>query len=136
MAAQVFEEDEGVIAEINIVPFVDIVLVLLIIFMLTSSLIAKANISVELPNAAAAGDPVPSTLNIVLNKDHELYLNGKRIDHTALGGEVARAAWKKDDLQAAISADKRVDYGDVIRIIDVVKSSGVKSFALNIEREF
>lgn len=136
MAAQIFEEDEGVIAEINIVPFVDIVLVLLIIFMLTSSLIAKANISVDLPKAASAGETVSSTLNIVLNNDQELFLNGKRVDSAELGREVARAAWKKEDLQAAISADQRVDYGAVVHVIDVVKSNGVKSFALNIEREF
>ncbi len=136
MAGQIFEEDEGVIAEINIVPFVDIVLVLLIIFMLTSSLIAKANISVDLPKAASAGEAVSSTLNIVLNKDQELFLNGKQVKPTELGQEVARAAWKKKDLQAAISADQRVDYGAVVRIIDVVKENGVKSFALNIEREF
>jgi len=135
MAAKVFEEDDGVIAEINIVPFVDIVLVLLIIFMLTSSVIAKASISVDLPSAAAAGDAVPSTLNIVLKANQELYLNGERTTREALGKFVAKASWKQKGLQAAISADKRVDYGEVIKLIDIVKSNGVKTFALNIERE-
>ena len=135
MAANVFQDDEEVIAAINIVPFVDIVLVLLIIFMLTSSAIAKASISVDLPSAASAGSSVASTVNVVLNIDGQLYLNGKPTDHEKLGAFVARASWKEKDLQAVISADKGVDYGKVIKIIDVVKQNGVKSFALNIERE-
>ena len=135
MAANIYEEDDGVIAEINIVPFVDIVLVLLIIFMLTSSAIVRASITVDLPSAASAGNAVSSTLNIVLNAQDELLLNGKQVSHDKLGAHVARASWKKKDLQAVISADKSVDYGRVIRIIDVVKRNGVKTFALNIQRE-
>lgn len=135
MASNVFQDDDEVIASINIVPFVDIVLVLLIIFMITSSAIAKASISVDLPSAASAGTAVSSTLNVVLNAEGELYLNGKVTDYDQLATYVARAAWKEKDLQAVISADKSIDYGRVIKIIDVVKSNGVKSFALNIERE-
>lgn len=135
MASNVFQDDDDVIATINIVPFVDIVLVLLIIFMITSSAIAKASISVDLPSAASAGNAVSSTLNVVLNAKGEVYLNGKPTDYDQLGAYVAKATWKEKDLQAVISADKTIDYGRVIKIIDVVKSNGVKSFALNIERE-
>lgn len=135
MASNVFQDDDDVIASINIVPFVDIVLVLLIIFMITSSAIAKASISVDLPSAASAGNAVSSTLNVVLNAKGELYLNGKPTDYDQLATFVARTSWKEKDLQAVISADKSIDYGRVIKIIDVVKSNGVKSFALNIERE-
>ena len=73
MASNVFEEDDEVIASINIVPFVDIVLVLLIIFMITSSAIAKASISVDLPSAASAGNAVSSTLNVVLNAEGDMH---------------------------------------------------------------
>ncbi len=135
MAANIFPDDEDVIAEINIVPFVDIVLVLLIIFMITSSAIVRASIKVDLPTAAKADALVTSTLNIVLNAEGELFLNGEPTNHKALGAHVAKASWKEKDLQAAISADTSVDYGQVIRLIDVVKQNGVKTFALNIERE-
>ena len=135
MAANIFPDDEDVIAEINIVPFVDIVLVLLIIFMITSSAIVRASIKVDLPTAAKADALVTSTLNIVLNAEGELFLNGEPTSHEALGAHVAKASWKEKDLQAAISADTTVDYGKVIRLIDVVKQNGEKTFALNIERE-
>lgn len=135
MAANIFQEDDDVIAEINIVPFVDIVLVLLIIFMLTSSAIVRASISVDLPTAASANESVSSTLNIVVKEDGSLYRDGDPTTLDALGEHVSRAAWKDKDLQAVISADKSVDYGEVIGVVDVIKENGVKSFALNIQRK-
>jgi biopolymer transport protein ExbD len=135
MAANIFSEDDDVIAEINVVPFVDIVLVLLITFMLTSSAIVRASIAVELPTAASAGAPVSSTLNIVLDAQGKLYLDGSEISHAALGAHVARASWQEKDLQAVISADRSVGYGLVVRVLDLVKSNGVKTLALNIQRE-
>lgn len=136
MATDIFQEDDDLISQINIVPFVDIVLVLLIIFMLTSSVIVRASILVDLPHAASAGETVSSTLNVVLHADGQLFLNGRAITIEALSAHVARASWKEEDLQAVISADTRVDYGKVIRIIDAVKNNGVKSFALNVQREY
>jgi biopolymer transport protein ExbD len=135
MAANVFEDDNEVIAEINIVPFVDIVLVLLITFMLTSSVIAKASFTVELPTAASAGSSVNSTVNVVIDAEGKLFLDGVETTHDKLGAFVARASWKDKDVQAVISADKKVDYGFVVRVLDVVKANGIKSFALNIQRE-
>ena len=135
MAADIFREDDEVIAEINIVPFVDIVLVLLITFMLTSSAIVKASFTVELPTAASAGNSVSSTVNVVIDDHGKLYLDGAETTHDKLGAFVARASWKDKDLQAVISADKHVDYEHVVHVIDVVKSNGVKTFALNIQRE-
>jgi biopolymer transport protein ExbD len=136
MASKIFaEEDDVIIAEINVVPFVDIVLVLLITFMLTSSAIVRASITVELPTAASAGAAVSSTLNIVLDAQGKLYLDGREVTQKELVAHVARVAWQEKDLQAVISADKSVGYGLVVQVIDLVKSNGVKTFALNIQRE-
>jgi biopolymer transport protein ExbD len=135
MAGSVFNDDDEVIAEINVVPFVDIVLVLLITFMLTSSVIAKASFTVELPTAASAGSAVNGTVNVVIDDQGKLFMNGVETNHERLGAFVARASWKDKDVQAVISADKKVDYGNVVRVIDVVKANGIKSFALNIQRE-
>ena len=136
MAAEIFEEDgDDVIAQINIIPFVDIVLVLLIVFMLTSSVIVRASIPVELPTAAAADTQVSSTLNIVMTAQGELFLDGSPISRARLERHIARAAWEDKDTQAVISADRAVDYGRVVNLIDLVKSKGVTTFALNIQRE-
>ncbi len=128
-------DDDEPIATINIIPFVDIVLVLLIIFMVTSTAIIKASFEVNLPRAASGGAAVKSTLNLVLTSDEKLFLNGQPTTRDELGPAVAREAQGVPDLQAVIAADKRAPYGEVVALIDVVKQNGVKAFALNLERD-
>ena len=128
-------EDDDVLSTINIVPFVDIVLVLLIIFMLTSAAIAKASIKVELPSAATAGAKVDSTLNFVLTADGRLEVDGTPMSKVQAAALVRREKLKNPKVQAVISGDKSVDYGLVMDLIDLVKKNGVVSFALDVERE-
>jgi biopolymer transport protein ExbD len=127
--------DDGPLASINIIPFVDIVLVLLVIFMLTSATIVRASLKVELPKAASGGSTVETTVNLVLTKAGELTLNGEKMPTLAqAAGTIRREATANPKLQAVISADKGVEYGRVVEIIDLVKQNGVGAFALDIER--
>jgi biopolymer transport protein ExbD len=129
------EDDEGVLASINIIPFVDIVLVLLVIFMLTSATIVRASLKVELPRAASGGSRVQTTLNLVAGKNGELTVNGEPMSSTeAASVVVAREAKANPKLQAVIAADKSVPYGRVVELIDLVKKNGVSAFALDVER--
>ncbi|HEY8923728.1 MAG TPA: biopolymer transporter ExbD [Polyangia bacterium] len=128
-------EEEGVLSSINIIPFVDIVLVLLVIFMLTSAAIVKASLKVELPKAASGGSKVESTLSFMRTKAGELFLNGQKLGSLAEAAEVVRREVASNPkVQAVISADKGVEYGQVVEIIDTVKHNGVATFALDIER--
>ena len=128
-------EDEGVLASINIIPFVDFVLVLLVIFMLTSATIVRASLRVELPKAASGGARVESTVNLIYGKDAKLLLNGKEVASLAEAGRLIRAQATADPkTQAVIAADKSVAYGSVVELIDLVKQNGVSAFALDIER--
>ena len=129
------DDDEGPLATINIIPFVDIVLVLLVIFMLTSATIMRASLKVELPKAASGGGKVETTINLVYTKAGELLLNGQTIPSLANAAVVIRGEVAKNPkVQAVISADKGVEYGKVVEIIDTVKQNGVTAFALDIER--
>jgi len=129
------EEDEGPLASINIIPFVDIVLVLLVIFMLTSATIVRASLRVELPKAASGGGQVETTINLLYNKSGELFLNGdKQSSLPAAARFIRDEVAKNPKVQAVISADKGVEYGKVVEIIDTVKRNGVVGFALDIER--
>jgi biopolymer transport protein ExbD len=127
-------EDEGPLASINIIPFVDIVLVLLIIFMLTSIAIVRASMVVNLPKAATGGARVESTVNIICNKDGTLLLNGAASNVDEIGKFVKRESGTNPKLQAVIAADKGVEYGHVVDLIDLVKRNGVSAFALDVER--
>jgi biopolymer transport protein ExbD len=128
-------EDDSLLASINIIPFVDIVLVLLIIFMLTSATIVRSSLKVELPKAASGGSRVETTLNLVYTKDEKLQVNGQPVPSLAAAGALVRqAASANPKTQAVIAADKGVAYGRVVELIDLVKANGIAAFALDVER--
>lgn len=135
MATPIGKQNDDVISEINIIPFVDIVLVLLIIFMVTSTAIVKAAIKVDLPKAAAAGADVTATVNLVYTTEKELFLDGKRVAMSKAKEIIAARVSQSPGLQAVISADKKLPYGAVVEVVDLVKQAGVSGFALNIERK-
>jgi biopolymer transport protein ExbD len=123
----------GIIADINVTPLVDIMLVLLIIFMLTANLIAKQAIEVELPRATQSTALPPPTLAVTLTRGGALYLNGKPATPAELRDAVRAAVAKDPKTQAIIAGDKSVSHGRVVWVLDVVKSLGVASFAIQID---
>lgn len=128
-------DDDGPIASINIIPFVDIVLVLLVIFMLTSATIVRASLKVELPKAASGGARVESTLNLIVPRQGPVVINGQPVTSMAEAARIVRKASDADSkTQAVIAGDKGVEYGRVVEMIDLVKANGIKAFALDIER--
>lgn len=134
MASSMETPEGDVIAEINVVPFVDIALVLLIIVMVTSAAIVRSALAVDLPRAASAGAAVESTLNIVYTRDQQLLLNGERTTEGELAATTRAQSAANPGLQAVIAADQGVPYGAVVAVIDLLKQNGVTTFALNIER--
>ena len=134
-----FDEDGGgMIADINVTPLVDITLVLLIIMMVAAPILANSqSIKVELPKAANSDETPKSTLALTLAKraagqgGYDLYLNGDKMDEDKARAAITRlVAQNKDNIQAVISGDKGIAYGDVMHIVDLVKSLGVTKFAM------
>jgi len=134
VASQFEDDDSGrMITEINVTPLVDITLVLLIIFMVTTTYIVNPSIKVDLPRAASGSDQARTTLALTLTKDGQLYLNGDRSDEAKVAGQIAAELPRNPDLQAIIAADKVVPHGAVVHIIDFVKRAGVRKFAINVD---
>ncbi len=138
--ASSYEDDDsggGTIADINVTPLVDITLVLLIVFMITvPSIVNNPSIKVELPKAASGDDTLKSTLAITMQKEPAgvaLYANGDRTDEPRLRAMIPDLLARNKDLQAIIAADKGIAYGDVVHVVDLVKTLGVRKFALNID---
>ncbi len=123
----------GIIVDINVTPLVDIMLVLLIIFMLTANLIAKQAIEVELPRASQSTALNPTTIAVTITREGTLYLNGKPTTPAELRGQVQTAVAKDPKTQVIIAGDKAVSHGRVVWVLDVVKSLGVTSFAIQID---
>jgi biopolymer transport protein ExbD len=135
MAAAQNGDDEEMISGINVTPLVDITLVLLIIFMVTTSYIVHESIEVDLPRAAHGGETVGVMLNIVLTKEARLFVDGVEVDEAGLKRKVGEAIQKDKDARAIISADKSSQHGAFVHIIDVVKGQGLGKFAINIEKD-
>ncbi len=135
MASQISGDSDEPISAINIVPFVDIILVVLIIFMVTTPMIMNPSIAVNLPKSGTGDDTAPSELAIAVRADGSLALNGKPSDEASVNAYAKDLAAKKPDVQAIISADKDVPHGRVVGIIDAVKSGGVKKFAITIDKK-
>ena len=123
----------GIIAEINVTPLVDIMLVLLIIFMLTAHLIAKQAIEIELPRASQSTALPPTTLAIALKADGAIFLNDKPTTAAALREAIKAAVARDPKTQAIIAGDKRVSHGRVVWVLDTVKSLGITQFAIQID---
>jgi len=134
MGAKLGGDDDSVIADINVTPLVDIVLVLLIIFMLTANLINQPAIKVDLPKAANPDDSPSSSLSLILSKDNQLYINGELRSLEYLDTFVPTELKTHPELMALIQADKECSHGRVIELIDRIKGLGVAKFALNIEQ--
>ena len=116
------EMDE--ISEINITPFIDVMLVLLIIFMIAAPL-ATVTVPLDLPVSTAQAQPDPQEpIFLSLQGDLKLSLGDRAIDRTMLSGELDRAS--KGDKQARIllRADRSVAYGDLMGVMDDMRKAG------------
>lgn len=128
-------DNDAPIAEINIVPLVDIILVVLIIFMVTAPLIIKPSINVNLPKAASGESTKATQLQVTLAVDNRIFLNGSEAKLEEITAFAQKELEKDPDLQAIIAADQDVPHGQVIKVLDGIKSSGVKKFAISIDKK-
>jgi biopolymer transport protein ExbD len=127
------QQDDDLIVSINITPMVDIVLVLLIIFMVTANMLNEQAIEVVLPEAATGKEAEDTVLGLTIDGRGLWYLNGEPTDEPALRGHIRAEKAKGLELQALIAGDRATAYGEVVRVVDVIKQEGVRKFALNID---
>ena len=129
-----FGADDDVISDINITPFVDIILVVLIIFMVTATKIVQSSIKVNLPDAATGEATKSTSLGLTLTEGGDLLLDGESIGQAALQKTLREAKANNADVVCLIAADRNVSHGRVVWLIDLVKSEGIAKFALNIDK--
>ena len=128
--------EEDAIVDINITPFVDVVLVLLVIFMVTAHFIVNRGMNLQLPKAASI-DQIPrqKNFNISINKQGSYSLDGNIMSLGEIKIEAQKAQQSKLDIVVTLSADKGVVYDSVIHLMDELRQTGVSNFALQLEPE-
>jgi len=135
MSIRQHDSGDDEIVAINVIPLVDIVLVLLIIFMVTASFIVKETVEVDLPKAAHAGETVKGLISVVLEKEGRIFFDGAEVSEASLKERIRASLLKDKESRAIVSADQSIPYGQVMRLIDIIKGEGVAKFALNIQKD-
>jgi biopolymer transport protein ExbD len=124
------QDEEELITAINVTPLVDIVLVLLIVLMVTSSYLVNKSINVELPKAAT-GEATSPTMSISIDQEGKLFLDGAPIADEALQPRIKAAYLADNEVKAVISADGRVQHARVVTVIDTLRREKITKFAIN-----
>ena len=113
------------LAEINVIPLVDVVLVLLLIFMLTAPMMYRG-IDVNLPKTASKPTAVEERLVLTISKDRLLYLNERPLPLTTLESRLRELIRDRADKTIFIKADKDLAYGYVVETMDRVRRAGIE----------
>ncbi len=119
-------QEKGPLSEINVIPLVDVVLVLLIIFMITAPMM-QHGMNIDIPNVTAKPLPTkdePQILNIT--KEQRLILNEKKLGMKELKPAIELLFANKSNKELFLRADKDVPYGFVVRCMGVIREAGIE----------
>ncbi len=128
------QDPEEAITQINVVPLVDIMLVLLIIFMLTANFISTPSVPVSLPKALTSDPTAPESQAVVLTEKGELYFQNLPIEKGKLADVLQQAVARNPDLRIVLSADASIPHGRVVELLDLIRTAGVNKVALGVSK--
>jgi len=117
------------LAEINIIPLVDVTLVLLLIFMLTAPLMYRG-IDVNLPKTSGKPTAVEERMVLTLTKEQAVYLNDKLVPAATLEDHLRNAFKNRQDKTLYLRADQALQYGFVVETMDRVRRSGIEKLGM------
>jgi biopolymer transport protein TolR len=117
--------DRRILSQINVVPLVDIVLVLLIIFMITAPMLEEG-IDVNLPKVEASGLPTPQEpVIITINEKGDIYINSKKLKPAELGKKLEAIFKRRKDDMVLLKADAKIPYGVVAATMAEIRKAGI-----------
>jgi biopolymer transport protein TolR len=122
--------NDALMSDINVTPFVDVMLVLLIIFMVTAPMMVQG-VDVDLPVTTAA--PLPANedhLIISVDRDRAVYLNNQEVSVAFLAEKLGAILENLDSDAVYLKADRQVPYGVVVHVMSQIKKAGVKSLGM------
>ena len=140
MAGGIQGDEDGPITAINVTPLVDIVLVLLIIFMVTTQVVHESEkprvIPLDMPSAASAEEMLSKgMLDLVIDKKGTIYLSGDKTTPADISKKIKVIQGNGVTPQALISADKDVPHGDVAELMDFLRVQKVFQIAINTKKQ-
>ena len=124
-----------IMSEINITPLTDVVMVLLVIFMVTTPLMMNEAFKIKLPTATTAEPQQEQTTTITVAPGNVVYLNRVEVNIDDLKGILASRMATSPDKTVVIKADKGILHGVVVKVLDIAKESGALKLAIATERD-
>ena len=129
---------ERLVSDINITPLTDVILVLLVIFMVTTPIIYQSNIKVNLPSAKSAVPPEavpPGQANVTITTEGMLYLNDKLVTQQELRDQVMSLYQKDPGLGVYLRSDKLTKFKDIVQVLDLLTELGITKLDIAATRE-
>ena len=120
---------QSALSEINVTPLVDVMLVLLIIFMVAAPMMTRG-IDVELPETASSDPLEEQRIEVSLDREGQLWLGERPVHPDLLRTEMQRLARARPGSGVFLRADSRTAYGNVLRIMDLIRTSGIERIAM------
>ncbi|MCB1164795.1 MAG: biopolymer transporter ExbD [Leptospiraceae bacterium] len=117
---------DDIVSSINITPFTDVILVLLIIFMISAPGLYQASFRIQLPGTSSAAAQSDYQVTIALEKDGTMYWNGNPLDEETLKARLKELK-NPAESKILINADSHAEHGKVVHVVDLVRSSGAPS---------
>jgi len=123
------KQDDDVMAEINITPFTDVLLVLLIIFMILASLVTPPGFQKELPNSNnnnnSQNNDNKKNIDVEVNDKGVIFVDNQKADEKSIYYLMQETAKKRGHIHVSVTADTKAPYGTIIRILDAAKEANL-----------
>lgn len=121
-------------ARVDLVPMIDVVFQLVVFFMVSSTLITRTGLNIDLPTAQSAQEAVSSAVVLSVVSEDEIYLGDTRLTLTELDAVLAERSAEYQDRSISIEADATIAYGTMIAVLDVLRGNGLRGANLVAEQ--
>lgn len=129
-------DDENIVAEVNLTPLIDIMLVLLIIFMVTSTAALESGLDIELPKTQITNEKKQDEILIItLDKSGKVALQGKYVEDADLSAKMVEKLAELKTESVILEGDTQAALGKAVEIMDMAKSAGAKNFSIAAEED-
>lgn len=129
-------DEENIVSEINMTPLIDIMLVLLIIFMVTSTAALESGLDIELPKTQITNEKKQDEILIItLDRDGKVAIAGKTVADEDLGARIASALAELKTESVILEGDTKAFLGKAVQLMDLAKSAGAKNFSIAAEED-
>jgi biopolymer transport protein ExbD len=128
------DDDEDIVAEINMTPLIDIMLVLLIIFMVSSTAALESGMDIELPKTTLTNNKQESEILVItLSKEGRVAVHGKQVETKDISRSIASTLKELKTDSVILEGDTAANLGRAVEIMDIAKNAGAKNFSIAAE---